>query len=113
MPEVDLKNKVGGKSCCACAAGGGGGWREWEEVQACRNFHHVDSMVGWAASCGMHVKDHVLVWQVMSPPFLEDMSPEETVSHEGAHLHDGGVLLGQGWDVGCCEKGPGGQWLIG
>jgi len=41
------------------------------------DFHHVDAMVDWALEHDIHIKGHVLVWHVTSPPFLEDMSPEE------------------------------------
>mmetsp|Transcript_4247 Transcript_4247/g.7568 ORF Transcript_4247/g.7568 Transcript_4247/m.7568 type:complete len:489 (-) Transcript_4247:134-1600(-) len=41
------------------------------------DFHHVDAMVDFAMQHDMHIKGHVLVWHVTSPPFLEDMSPEE------------------------------------
>jgi endo-1,4-beta-xylanase len=41
------------------------------------DFRHVDSMVDWAISRNMHVKGHVLIWHVTSPPFLEDMSPDD------------------------------------
>ena len=50
------------------------------------DFRHVDSMVDWAASRGMHVKGHVLVWHVTSPPFLEDMSPGEVRSAVRRHI---------------------------
>lgn len=41
------------------------------------DFHHVDAMVDFAISHDMHIKGHVLVWHVTSPPFLEDMPPDE------------------------------------
>lgn len=41
------------------------------------DFHHVDTMVDYAIEHGLHVKGHVLVWHVTSPPFLEDMSPND------------------------------------
>jgi endo-1,4-beta-xylanase len=41
------------------------------------DFHHVDTMVDFAMKHNLHIKGHVLVWHVTSPPFLEDMTGEE------------------------------------
>ncbi|KAL3785538.1 hypothetical protein ACHAWO_013314 [Cyclotella atomus] len=41
------------------------------------DFHHVDTMVDFAMKHNMHIKGHVLVWHVTSPPFLEDMTGDE------------------------------------
>ncbi|KAL3777160.1 hypothetical protein ACHAW5_000147 [Stephanodiscus triporus] len=50
------------------------------------DFRHVDDMVDWAVSNDMHVKGHVLVWHVTSPPFLEDMSPEDVRGAVKRHI---------------------------
>jgi len=39
------------------------------------DFHHADTMVDWAIERDVHVKGHVLVWHVTSPPMLEGMEP--------------------------------------
>lgn len=38
------------------------------------DFSHVDAMVDFAIRHNLHIKGHVLVWHVTSPPFLEEMS---------------------------------------
>ncbi|KAL7535201.1 hypothetical protein ACHAXR_006335 [Thalassiosira sp. AJA248-18] len=50
------------------------------------DFHHVDAMVDFAIEHDMHIKGHVLVWHVTSPPFLEDMSPEEVRTAVKRHI---------------------------
>lgn len=50
------------------------------------DFHHVDSMVDFAQRHGMEVKGHVLVWHVTSPPFLENMAPEEVREAVKRHI---------------------------
>ncbi|KAL7463492.1 hypothetical protein ACHAXS_003855 [Conticribra weissflogii] len=52
------------------------------------DFHHVDALVDWALlqTPPMHVKGHVLVWHVTSPPFLEDLPPERVRSHLKRHV---------------------------
>jgi endo-1,4-beta-xylanase len=50
------------------------------------DFRHVDSMVDWALSRNMHVKGHVLIWHVTSPPFLEDMSPDDVRDAVKRHI---------------------------
>ena len=50
------------------------------------DFHHVDAMVDFALKRGMHVKGHVLVWHVTSPPFLEEMSPDEVRNAVKRHI---------------------------
>jgi endo-1,4-beta-xylanase len=41
------------------------------------DFHHVDAMVDFALKHDMHVKGHVLIWHVTSPPFLEEMTGDQ------------------------------------
>lgn len=41
------------------------------------DFHHVDTMLDFAAKHNLHVKGHVLIWHVTSPPLLEGMTGEE------------------------------------
>ena len=50
------------------------------------DFHHVDTMVDWAVENNMHVKGHVLVWHVTSPPFLEDMTPQQVRNAVKQHI---------------------------
>jgi len=50
------------------------------------DFRHADDMVDWAIRRGLHVKGHVLVWHVTSPPFLEHMRPDEVRSAVRRHI---------------------------
>ncbi|KAL3823503.1 hypothetical protein ACHAXA_010825 [Cyclostephanos tholiformis] len=50
------------------------------------DFRHVDAMVDWAMSRNMHVKGHVLIWHITSPPFLEDMSPDDVRGAVKRHI---------------------------
>ena len=50
------------------------------------DFHHADAVVDWALERGMEVKGHVLVWHVTTPPFVEDMSPDEVREQLRRHI---------------------------
>eukprot|EP00804_Cyclotella_cryptica_P007198 CCRYP_009728-RB/>CCRYP_009728-RB protein AED:0.30 eAED:0.30 QI:190/1/1/1/0.5/0.33/3/3035/476 len=51
------------------------------------DFHHVDTMVDFALQHNMHIKGHVLVWHVTSPPFLEEMSGDQVRECVRRHIH--------------------------
>lgn len=51
------------------------------------DFHHADMMVDFAKKHNLHVKGHVLVWHVTSPPFLEEMTGEEVRECVRRHIH--------------------------
>ncbi len=50
------------------------------------DFSHVDAMVDFAIHHNLHIKGHVLVWHVTSPPFLEDMSPAQVSEAVKRHI---------------------------
>lgn len=50
------------------------------------DFHHVETMVDFAFEHNMHIKGHVLVWHVTSPPFLEDMTGDEVRESVRRHI---------------------------
>ena len=50
------------------------------------DFAHVDSMVDFAIHHNLHIKGHVLVWHVTSPPYLEEMSPSQVADAVKRHI---------------------------
>ena len=50
------------------------------------DFSHVDAMVDFAIQHNLHIKGHVLVWHVTSPPFLEEMSPAQVSEAVKRHI---------------------------
>lgn len=50
------------------------------------DFSHVDAMVDFAIHHNLHIKGHVLVWHVTSPPFLEEMSPAQVSEAVKRHI---------------------------
>ena len=50
------------------------------------DFSHVDSMVDWGIQHDMHIKGHVLVWHVTSPPMLEDMTSDQVCQAVKRHI---------------------------
>ena len=50
------------------------------------DFSHVDAMVDFAIQHNLHIKGHVLVWHVTSPPFLEEMSPTQVREAVKRHI---------------------------
>ena len=50
------------------------------------DFSHVDAIVDFAMHHNLHIKGHVLVWHVTSPPFLEDMTPSQVGEAVKRHI---------------------------
>jgi endo-1,4-beta-xylanase len=61
-------------------------WDVLEPTPGTRNFGQGDAIVGYAASQGMQVKGHTLIWHGATPGWIEALSPAEFRSAFAAHI---------------------------
>jgi endo-1,4-beta-xylanase len=77
-------------------------WGQIERQRGVRSFGPADEIVAFAASRGMRVKGHALVWHGDSPAWLEALSPGEARLALEDHIRDTvGRYRGRiaAWDV--------------
>jgi endo-1,4-beta-xylanase len=77
-------------------------WGQIERQRGARSFGPADEIVAFAASRGMRVKGHALVWHGDSPAWLEALSPVEARMALEDHIRDTvGRYRGRiaAWDV--------------